>query len=182
MQRLTADARNVMRRKQVVGKKAYKHLMSDPYYQLRPEPPTPEDERCDCDEILELFLDHCLGSNPLRCLQCGGEVLPDKLGFDQRLAQDIAFWNDVYGALYTLWLNSGEYELWARDRLLDPKGQVNVDGRSVAKQLGRYVKTYYAWLRDHDEAAPRTCPVCGATLVEKKGSSFLVCEPCLVVI
>ena len=155
--------------------------MDDPYFKLRPEPPTPEDELCACEEISEIYLAHKLGSNPVYCLHCNGEVLPDKLAFGERLAEAIASWNSVSGSLELLWLDSGEYELWARDRLLDPKGQVNSQGMELARQLGSVAKTYYMWFDDIDVTPPNTCPLCGAEFVEKQGGKLLLCEPCLLI-
>lgn len=156
--------------------------MDDPYFKLRPEPPTPKGELCDCENISEIYIAHKLGSNPVYCLRCNGEVIPEKLAFGERLAKAIAFWNSVYGYLYGLWLNSGEYEQWARDRLLDPKGQVNSQGMELAKQLGRIVKAYYLWFYESDETVPKACPICGSEFVEREGSKFLFCESCLLII
>lgn len=114
-------------------------------------------------------------------MQCNGEVLPDKLACGARLAEAIAFWNSVSGSLVRLWLDSGEYEQWARDRLLDPKGEVNSQGMEIAKQLGSIAKTYYAWFSEDPETVPKACPLCAAELVRKKGSKSLLCEPCLLI-
>ena len=152
------------------------NIMNDPYFKLRPEPPTPEDELCACEKISEIYLCYRLGSNPVYCMECNGEVLPDKLACGERLAEAIAFWNSVSGSLYLLWLHSGEYEQWARDRLLDPRGEVNTRGIEIAKQLGSIAKTYYWWFSESPETAPKACPLCGAELVGKKGSKFLLCE------
>jgi hypothetical protein len=91
--------------------------MNDPYFKLRPQPSTTEDQLCDCKIIKEVYLAHKLGNNPVHCLQCNGEVLPEKLGFGKEIAETVASWNFVYGALYQLWLDSGEYEVRSRDRL-----------------------------------------------------------------
>ncbi len=155
--------------------------MDDPYFKLRPPSPTPPDELCDCETISEIYLAHKLGSNPVHCLRCNGEVPPERLGFDEKLAEAIAFWNFLYGSLNYLWLDSGEYEQWALDRLLDPKGQVNLRGMELSRQLGSLVRTYYLWFQDSDEAPPETCPVCGAAFLAKEGSLFIVCEPCLLI-
>lgn len=158
------------------------NIMNDPYFKLRPVPPTPEDELCTCGEISEIYLCSRLGSNPVYCMQCNGEVLPDKLACGARLAEAIAFWNFVSGSLYHLWLDSGEYEQWARDRLLDPEGEVNTRGMEIAKQLGSIAKTYYWWFSEDPETVPKACPLCGAELVREKGSKSLLCEPCLLII
>ena len=109
------------------------NIMNNPYFKLRPQPPTPEAELCACEEISEIYLCNKLGRNPVYCLQCNGGVLPDKPAYGERLAEAIASWNSVSGSLVLLWLDSGEYELWARDRLLDSKGQVNTWGMEISE-------------------------------------------------
>jgi len=156
--------------------------MKDPYFKLRPGIPTPDDELCKCEEVSELYLAYKLGNNPVHCLRCNGEVLPEKLAFEERLAEAIASWNSVYGSLYQLWLDSGEYEEWARDRLLDPKGEVNSRGMEIVKELSALFRTYYLWFDEAGEATQTTCPICDRELVRKEGSRFLACESCLLII
>lgn len=90
---------------------------SDPYWKLRPRPPTPEDEVCHCDKLQAVMLRDELGENPIYCLACNGEVFPEPIGFDERLAEEIAIWRSVHQSLYRLWLDSCEYEIWAAERL-----------------------------------------------------------------
>jgi len=156
--------------------------MSDPYFKLRPEPPTPEDELCDCANITEIYLAHKLGGNPVHCLRCNGEVLPDRLGFSEEIAEAIASWNSVYGALYQLWLDSGEYEVYSRDRLLEPYGQVNSNGIELARKLGSFAKAYYLWFYESCDTAPEKCPLCGSDLTVKEGCKFKLCEPCFIIV
>jgi hypothetical protein len=127
--------------------------MKDPYFKLRPSIPTPDEELCKCEEVSELYLACKLGTNPVYCLRCNGEVLPDKLAFEEPLAEEIASWNSVYGSLYQLWLDSGEYEEWGRDRLLDPKGEVNARGMEIVKELSTRVRTYYFWFDGEQEVS-----------------------------
>jgi hypothetical protein len=154
--------------------------MNDPYYKLRPEHPTPDDELCTCEKISDIYIAHKLGSNPIHCLNCDGEILPDKLAYDSHVAEEIASWNSVYGSLYRLWLDSGEYEQWARERLLDPGGQVTAQGLALAKRLGGIAKTYYYWFHDRDDILQQICPMCGKELTEKVKSRYLVCNSCLI--
>jgi len=156
--------------------------MDDPYFKLRPEPPTPVEGLCDCQRVAEIYLAHKLRSNPVYCLSCNGQIPPDKLGCGEQLAEDIASWNSVYGALYHLWLDSGEYETWARERLLDPKGQVNLRGMELVGLLDSIAKTYYLWFYESDESAPTTCPLCGAALTAREGCRFAMCENCRVIV
>jgi hypothetical protein len=118
----------------------------DPYWKLRPAPPTPDEEICHCAPCKQLMLRDSLGDNPLYCVACNGEVAPERIGFDDRLAEDIARWRSVHGALFLLWLDSGEYETWAVERLRDPNGSVNVEGRNIVRRLNEYVRAYYWWM------------------------------------
>jgi hypothetical protein len=108
---------------------------SDPYWKLRPEWATPEDEICQCVDQPPIVLQEHLSSLPLACLKCNGEVPPERLGFDAKLAERIAFWRNLHRALYTLWLDSGDYEDWGRAQLEDPEGQVNRSGIEIVKEL-----------------------------------------------
>jgi hypothetical protein len=49
-----------------------------------------------------------LGDSLLYGVACNGEVAPKRIGFDARLAEDIASWRSVHRSLYLLWLDSGE--------------------------------------------------------------------------
>ena len=62
------------------------------------------------------MLRDALGENPLYCVACNGEVAPERIGFDERLAEDIACWLSLHRSLYQLWLDSGEYENWAEKK------------------------------------------------------------------
>ena len=136
---------------------------TDPYWRLRPWSATPEEEVCHCPLGVGVMLRDGLTKNPLFCVDCAGEVPPERLGFDISFAQEIANWLSVYDSLYRLWLDSGEYEAWAAARLADPLGQVNRRGREIVGRLNDTVPAYYWWFEDADsqEAEPmRCCPVC----------------------
>jgi hypothetical protein len=157
-------------------------IMKDPYLKLRPEMPTPDDEICHCEELQEIYLAHKLGNNPVHCLRCNGEIPPEKLALSEKLINSIASWNSVYGSLYALWLDSGEYEDWARDRLLEIKGQVNTDGLNLVKQLDSVAITYYLWFYENNNDVPNSCPFCGNALEQIGGSDFLKCRSCKIII
>jgi hypothetical protein len=156
--------------------------MTDPYNKLRPAPPTPTDELCDCQEVTEIYLAHKLGDNPVHCLICNGEIPPEKLGFGEDIAEQIAYWNKIYGSLYYLWLDSGEYEQWARDRLSDLGGKVNKIGREIVDLLGNTAEAYYLWFQEDPDYNIKMCPLCSGSLLPKKGSQFMVCKNCKIII
>lgn len=157
----------------------------DPYWKLRPVPPTPEGEVCHCTTLEAVILQTCFGENPLYCVVCRGEVFPERIGFDGQLAEDIASWRSISHSLHLLRLDSGEYERWAADRLADPDGQVNVVGLGLVQRLNAYVRTYYSWFQDTKAANYESfgnCPRCGCSLAERRGCDYAKCEPCSVLV
>jgi hypothetical protein len=154
----------------------------DPYWKLRRTPATPDDELCECADRPPIVLQSHLSSNPIVCLRCNGEVPPERIGFSPDLAERIVYWKNIHDALYTLWLDSSDYESWATAQLEDPGGQVNVQGLEVVQDLNRHRRAYYWWFRDtlaDDFVQWSRCPRCSADLVECFGQR--VCEPCSIV-
>jgi Zn-ribbon-containing, possibly nucleic-acid-binding protein (DUF2310) len=155
----------------------------DPYYKLRPDPPTPDEEICQCPDDPPIVLQDRLSSVPLVCLKCGDEVRPERIGFDADLAELIAGWRGLHRALFTLWVDAGDYENWARTQLEDPQGQLNTRGMEIAAELNKHNRTYYWWFEDASatNSAPLTkCPRCYGDLVERFG--HLVCERCSILV
>jgi hypothetical protein len=156
---------------------------ADPYWKLRPPSATPVAEPCDCADRPSIVLQGHLSSNPIVCLSCNGEVPPERIGFSADLAERVAFWRRVHDALYALWLDSSDYESWARARLEDPIGEVSVWGLEVVRQLNSHCHAYYWWFQDStaDDFVPSSqCPRCSADLVERSG--WQVCEECSIVV
>ena len=155
----------------------------DPYWKLRPRAATPEDEVCHCPLGVGIMLRGCLTENPLFCVECNGEVPPERLGFDARFAETIAFWLSVYESLYSLWLASGEYETWAAESLSDPQGQVNREGREIVERLNAIVPTYYWWFDDaevEEDRRLKECPICNSMLEPYQCRGYRVCESCRI--
>jgi hypothetical protein len=126
-----------------------------------------------------------LTDNPLFCVECNGEVPAERLGFDAEFAEQIANWLSVYDSLYRLWLDSGEYEAWAADRLLDPQGQVSQAGMDIVARLNDLVPTYYWWFMDTEAAEeenPSSCPLCSGPLRECEDRNFRVCAACRILV
>jgi hypothetical protein len=83
---------------------------ADPFWKLRPVPPTPPEDLCSCTGLGAVVVQPHLTANPIVCLTCRGEVLPERIGIDGALAEKIAAWQSFHDAFYTLWLDSGEFE------------------------------------------------------------------------
>lgn len=123
-----------------------------------------------------------LDDNPLYCVTCNGEVAPERIGFAAELADDIASWRSVHRSLFCLWLDSGEYEEWAKQQLSDRRGQVNLRGLELASQLNTIVTTYFWWFHDADDGIANSCPVCSGALSEWADRDFQRCGTCFILI
>ena len=133
----------------------------DAYQKLRP---WTDIERCECASVKGLFLVDLLTDNPLCCSRCRKEVDPERLGLTAHETESVARWYSAATALYRLWLHSGEYEEYAKARLLDPSGQVNRDGLEVARLLSQRIPTRLWFFHDTDDGTPTHCPICGTAL------------------
>ena len=133
----------------------------DVYNKLRP---WTEIEACECASVEGLFIVDLLTDNPLHCDFCRKEVDPERLKLTLEETEAVARWFSVASALYRLWLDSGEYEEYAKARLLDPNGQVNSDGLEVARTLSARIPTRLWFFHDTDDGEPANCPVCRSEL------------------
>ncbi len=155
---------------------------NDPFWKLRPPPPTPEDELCACVDGPPIMLQAHLSPNPLSCIACNSEVPPECVGFPEKLAEELASWQSFHDCFYVLWLDSGAFESWAEAQLDDPASTVHMRGRALVSELNVFRRAYYWWFQRVDETIePRTsCPVCERHLTEAHGRR--ICEPCAVVL
>ena len=129
----------------------------DVYNKLRP---WTEIEACECASVEGLFLVDLLTDNPLHCDFCRREVDPERLKLTVEETEAVASWFSAASALYRLWLTSGEYEEYAKARLLDVNGQVNRDGLKVARMLSTRIPTRLWRFHDTDDGEPTHCPIC----------------------
>ena len=133
---------------------------SDPYWKLAPEEATSSTDACQCPGTLPIVLQDHLSCVPLACLKCNGEVPPSGIGFPAALAEELASWRNFHRAFFTLWLDSGKYESWARAQLEDPESPVNTRGLQAVSKLNEYRRTYYWWFHDQDAGDSVMCPSC----------------------
>ena len=133
----------------------------DAYNKLRP---WTEIEACECASVNGLLLVDLLTDNPLHCDFCRKEVDPERLQLTVQETESIAGWFSASSALYRLWLHSGEYEDYAKARMLDPNGQVNKDGLQIALTLSPRYPTRLWFFHDTDDGEPTQCPVCSNPL------------------
>lgn len=133
----------------------------DAYQKLRP---WTNIEACECSSVEGLFLVDLLTDNPLHCAACRREVDPGRLDLTSDEVDAVYHWYSAENALYSLWLDSGEYEAYAKARLLDPKGDVNQRGIAVAQRLSARIPTRVWLFHDTDDGEPTECPNCGRKL------------------
>lgn len=149
------------------------------YDKLRP---WVEIEKCSCENITGILLVDILTDNPIHCFNCKNEIDPEVLKLDDKLVDEIANWYQAFQALYALWLNSGEYEAYAKKKLLDRNGQVNKGGMAVAQKLSAYYPTYYWWFCDTDNGEPSACPNCSRDLDLEVKYGTGKCDSCNVAV
>ncbi|MEW6127074.1 MAG: DUF2310 family Zn-ribbon-containing protein [Acidobacteriota bacterium] len=156
---------------------------NDPYWKLKPSPLTPADEICYCEEAYPIILCYAISENPIRCAICNQEVQPERLQLTPSVVDEIASWRQFYSCFYNLWLDSGEFEDWARSQLSDPHSPVNERGYKLCEKLQSIRHCYYWWFQDTGEEkfeALSNCPRCNRRLVEEVNRS--VCDQCRIIV
>ena len=129
----------------------------DIYNLLRPNT---QIEACECERIRGILLVDLLSDNPIHCIDCRNEVDPARIDLTAAETEEIVRWKSNASALYKLWLDSGEYEAYAKERLIDPEGQVNQCGLEIARTLSQKLPTWLWFFHDTDDGEPIVCPIC----------------------
>jgi Zn-ribbon-containing, possibly nucleic-acid-binding protein (DUF2310) len=157
----------------------------DPFWKLRPQPATPEQECCACIHLSANVLLEALSHNPVVCFDCRRELAIEKTGFTADLAEPIAKWRSFYKCFYLLWLDSAEFEGFACEQLLSNTSVVNQRSLALASRLNKPLHsaairpTYFFWFSETDQNSTQTsCPNCGVAgrVVDSKP----LCEACFV--
>lgn len=139
-------------------------------------------EFCDCHSIERLLLFYTLTDNPIHCFACKWAVDPETLSLSDEQVCRIVAWHRQFRALYDLWLDSGEYEAWAKTQLLQPGGQVNVAVPACASMLSELIPTYYWWFHRDGDPVPGNCPACRRVLGPATLHGHAQSDVCKVVI
>jgi predicted nucleic acid-binding Zn ribbon protein len=161
-------------------------LDKDPYLKLRAPSPTPEDEICKCRDSEAIKLMSALSHNPIHCIDCNLEVAPEPLALEATLVDEIARWRSVFDGIGHLWLDSGEYEGWARGQLSVISSAVNRRGREVSETLSRVRRCYYWYFQDQstENFEPvKVCPACQRQFMMYPHGIFpqFICESCSII-
>ncbi|WP_339612831.1 hypothetical protein [uncultured Rubinisphaera sp.] len=147
------------------------------YEKLRP---WTEIESCRCKTVTGLVLIDLLTDNPIHCASCRGEIDPERLQLTENEVESIVRWHSVASALYRLWLDSGEYEHYAKEKLLDPRGQINQQAQELAIAMSLRLPTRFWYFHDTEDGDPIRCPVCGNQLDAAVEWGVGICRPCHV--
>ena len=153
---------------------------------LQPPPPTPPDEICQCGGGKPVKLMCALTSNPIRCIDCNLEIEPSLLPLTESVTRGIAYWRHLYDAIDRLWLDSREYEAWARSQLSDINSPINRTGLEARAALDPLRRCYYWLFQDEsvEDFQPITqFPICGAAFLQEFDASWPQsrCETCSIV-
>lgn len=139
-------------------------------------------EYCGCNEIYSILLVYTLTDNPIHCYKCKGAIDPERLQLTDKDVEAIGSWHNVFSSLYLLWLDSGEYEGYAKQQLLNKDGQVNKQGMQVARMLSNRWPSYFWWFHDATEPEPARCPNCSGPIDNDNRHGHGKCNQCLVVV
>ncbi|MCA9210093.1 MAG: DUF2310 family Zn-ribbon-containing protein [Planctomycetales bacterium] len=142
--------------------------------------PPAAQEQCECESLEQIVMVNLLTDNPLHCIKCRKEISPERLPLTSDEIREIAGWNSIANALYKLWLDSTEYEAFAKEKLLDPNGHVNQRGILAARSISSKIPTWFWFFRDADDRMPDRCPLCGVTLDADVQWAERRCTKCMV--
>ncbi len=127
-----------------------------------------------------------LSYNPLHCIDCNLEIAPQSLALTQYLVDAVAYWQHLYDAIDRLWLDSAEYEAWAKLQLSDILSPINQRGLSVCRELDPVRRCYYWYFQDQSAEGfkPLThCPSCHQRFMAYSDRIFpqFICERCSII-
>ena len=143
-------------------------------------------ERCACAGPTALKLMTALSADPIHCVACNLIVPLDRLELADGLRDDLRRWGAVMCSVDYLWIDSGDYELWALHELSDIDSPVNRRGIELRERLDGDRPAYYWFFQDEsvDEFHPiDRCPACRGALRGYEGEGLfpqLVCDGCKI--
>ncbi len=158
-------------------------LGDDDYRRLRPMRATPADELCHCAGTPDLMPQEHLSANPIACFDCAREVPPERIGYPSALAEQLARWRSFQYCVYYLWLDSAEFEAFARAALEDPHSVLNPRSFAMVRALNDVRRTYLYWFQHIGKAdfvRLTHCPNCTQRLT--LDTARWVCQPCAITV
>ena len=142
-----------------------------------------QEKICHCSKSFPMILNGSLSDSPLSCIQCKNSIPLDDLNIPTKLALATSQWQKLYNSLYILLYGNIEYYEWAKSKLLDETGFINMEGLRLSQQYNAIRKCYY-WMfqdiNDKDYRQVQECPFCGASMEPIENNNFKVCHDCMV--
>ena len=160
----------------------------DKYFKLRPEEKTPDSEICKCIGRPPIVLQGSVTCNPIVCADCNLEIEVNQLNFDIKTIEEIANWRNFHYCFFNLWLDSGEFETWAKEKLTLSESPVNRRALALLEKIRISYDCFYWWFVDNseDDFQPiLDCPNCGKELiirVNKFNTDTRVCNHCHIIV
>lgn len=160
----------------------------DKYSRLRPQGQIPDSEICKCSDRPPVVLQSHLTNNPISCADCNLEVDLDQLSLSADLADEIADWRRFHDSFYNLWLDSGEFENWAREQLSLADSPVNKRGLVLRNKIATNIECYFWWFVDNSNIDTKSfvkCPKCSEQLTKRQNNYNIdtsVCQHCYIII
>ena len=161
-----------------------KNMNKNNYRLLLPPKPTPKSEICKCRLFHPIKLMFTLSCNPINCVDCNLEIDLELIKINSELIKMIAYWNEMYGSIYRLWLDSDEYENWTENELISINSHINQMGLDVQKKLNKIHRCYY-WLFNEGDNKIYTkknskCPICAIDFQHIIGKvvNYFECKNC----
>jgi predicted nucleic acid-binding Zn ribbon protein len=143
-------------------------------------------ELCECAGEPPVKLMTALSTDPVHCVACNLIVPLERLDLDDVLHDELRRWGALMASIDHLWLDSGDYELWALRELSDAESSINRRGLDLRSRLEAGREAYYWFFQDEsvDDFHPiDRCPSCRRALREYGGEGLfrqLVCEDCRI--
>jgi predicted nucleic acid-binding Zn ribbon protein len=143
-------------------------------------------ELCACPGPTALKLMTALSADPVHCVSCNLIVPLDRLELADGLRDDLRRWGAVMSSVDYLWIDSGDYEMWALRELSDIGSSINKRGLELRRRLDGDRPAYYWFFQDESVDAFHPidrCPSCRGVLHEYAGDGIfrqLVCDDCRI--
>ncbi len=124
--------------------------------------------------------------NPIHCVDCNLEVKPERVKLNQKAIDEIAYWSRLYAAVDQLWIDSDEYEAWAKNELSNIGSRINKLGLSANRSMNKIQKCYYWYFQDESDEnfmPLNECPKCKRKLKDYNGGIFRqkLCDHCRII-
>lgn len=121
--------------------------------------------------------------SPLLCVRCWNPIASESPRLEKDLLGNLLDWQSQYCQVYSIWISSGLYEVWARDVLRDAGSAINKLGLLLRRRLQIACRTpVHYWLLARSSAR---CPRCERAATRRRDGfrrPVRLCERCGIVL